>query len=145
MRELGLLRVEGKLFLMPYMTHRQIHAHTCSHTNAHLHMTAVHAHACVHSSQMHTHAHTYNTCAYTYMHVGTVYSHQYPSTCILACSCPHYGSIVSFRCLTISFLSEKMPLKWLMNHQQVIIMALMYVLLDLSNEVGNLKYVSVHN
>ena len=38
--------------------------------------------------------------------------------------------------MAIAFLAEKMPLKWILNHQQVIIMALMYVLLDLSNEVS---------
>ena len=41
-------------------------------------------------------------------------------------------------CLAIAFLAEKMPLKWILNHQQVIIMALMYVLLDLSNEVSQI-------
>lgn len=53
------------------------------------------------------------------------------------------------RCLAIAFLAEKMPLKWILNHQQVIIMALMYVLLDLSNEVSfvvnfNLLHTYVH-
>ena len=43
-----------------------------------------------------------------------------------------------FSCLAIAFLAEKMPLKWILNHQQVIIMALMYVLLDLRNEVSQI-------
>ena len=40
-------------------------------------------------------------------------------------------------CLAIKFLMEKMPLKWVMNHQLAFVMALMFVLLDLSNEVSS--------
>ncbi|KAL5497639.1 hypothetical protein EMCRGX_G014148 [Ephydatia muelleri] len=40
-------------------------------------------------------------------------------------------------CLAIRFLMEKMPLKWVMNHQLAFVMALLFVLLDLSNEVSS--------
>lgn len=43
--------------------------------------------------------------------------------------------IVNYRCWTIGFFLEKMPLKWVINHQLTFLMALMFVLHDLSNEV----------
>ncbi len=32
---------------------------------------------------------------------------------------------------------EKMPVKWMMNHQLSFLMALMFILLDLTNEVSS--------
>ena len=43
----------------------------------------------------------------------------------------------SSSCSAISFLMEKMPLKWVMGHQLSFVMALMFVLLDLTNEVSS--------
>ena len=43
----------------------------------------------------------------------------------------------SLSCSAISFLMEKMPLKWVMGHQLSFVMALMFVLLDLTNEVSS--------
>ncbi len=40
------------------------------------------------------------------------------------------------RCWAISFFLEKMPLKWIINHQLTFLMALLFVLHDLSNEVS---------
>ena len=36
---------------------------------------------------------------------------------------------------------EKMPLKWVMNHQLTFVMALLFVLLDLSNEISYCMWV----
>ena len=40
-------------------------------------------------------------------------------------------------CSVIHFLMEKMPLKWLLVHQLTFVMAFLYVLLDLTNEVSS--------
>ena len=40
-------------------------------------------------------------------------------------------------CNVIHFLMEKMPLKWLLVHQLTFVMAFLYVLLDLTNEVSS--------
>lgn len=40
-------------------------------------------------------------------------------------------------CSAITFLIDKMPLKFVLNHQQSFVMALLYVLLDLINEVSS--------
>lgn len=40
-------------------------------------------------------------------------------------------------CSAISFLMEKMPLRFVLNHQLFFVMALLYVLLDLINEVSS--------
>ncbi|XP_064401908.1 transformation/transcription domain-associated protein-like isoform X2 [Halichondria panicea] len=40
-------------------------------------------------------------------------------------------------CSAILFLMEKMPLKWVISHQLTFVMALLYVLLDLTNEVSS--------
>lgn len=42
---------------------------------------------------------------------------------------------VNFRCWAVGFFLEKMPLKWVINHQLTFLMALMFVIHDLSNEV----------
>lgn len=41
------------------------------------------------------------------------------------------------RCAAISFLMDKMPLKFVLGHQLFFVMALLYVLLDLINEVSS--------
>jgi transformation/transcription domain-associated protein len=40
-------------------------------------------------------------------------------------------------CWSIGFFLDKMPLKWIINHQLTFLMALMFVLHDLSNEVSS--------
>lgn len=86
-------------------------------------------------------------CEKQYIHTSVctyAHSHLYTYTCIGTCG-TYYMYLMTvmmthniFSCLAIAFLAEKMPLKWILNHQQVIIMALMYVLLDLSNEVSQI-------
>ena len=44
---------------------------------------------------------------------------------------------LSSSCNVIHFLMEKMPLKWLLVHQLTFVMAFLYVLLDLTNEVSS--------
>ena len=39
-------------------------------------------------------------------------------------------------CSAIEFLLDKMPLKWVLGHQLCFLMALMFVLLDLTGEVS---------
>lgn len=46
-------------------------------------------------------------------------------------------SLSPTRCNVIHFLMEKMPLKWLLVHQLTFVMAFLYVLLDLTNEVSS--------
>ncbi len=46
-------------------------------------------------------------------------------------------TLQSSRCSAIAFLMEKMPLKFVLNHQLFFVMAQLYVLLDLINEVSS--------
>ena len=39
-------------------------------------------------------------------------------------------------CSALAYLVEKMPLKWIMNQQLIFLMALMFVLQDLTNDVS---------
>ena len=42
-------------------------------------------------------------------------------------------------CWAIGFFMEKMPLKWVINHQLTFLMGLLFVLHDLSNEVRDVQ------
>ena len=39
--------------------------------------------------------------------------------------------------MAIEFLMDNMPLKWVLSHQLMFVMAFLYVLLDLTNEVSS--------
>lgn len=51
--------------------------------------------------------------------------------------------LICCSCSAISFLVDRMPLKWVMNHQLVFIMALMFVLQDLTNDVSTFLFLLV--
>ena len=57
--------------------------------------------------------------------------------CHVACMYMVWDHSFACRCSAIAFLMEKMPLKFVLNHQLFFVMALLYVLLDLINEVSS--------
>ena len=58
----------------------------------------------------------------------------------------YHMTLPSSSCSAIAFLMEKMPLKFILNHQLSFVMALLYILLDLINEVssGTVTYAKKH-
>ena len=73
------------------------------------------------------------TCIGLNRHMSPFWRVLWLSLCCFSASSPFH---VHCSCIAISFLVEKMPLKWVLNHQLCFIMALMFVLLDLTGEVS---------